>query len=406
MNKKSDNKKHIVDLFIGIILTLGVYFGILFVTRRAVSTDTTTFQTVWWHYLFEHGWSGIATLNTTHFQYSGNYTTIWYFFIVCLTKVGIYPHFSLAFCIKAIALFGSVISSVTMFFIVKHFRPDSTYIPTISALITLFLPAFLGDIIKTNLPDSIYLMFCLLSYLAFLKNKFWSVAFLIGLAASFKLMAIYLAPVYLYFYIRDFKKYKVTQKFSPLATVIAIVLSSLPNVFAGGTFLGGIIQPLLGRSSASMKWLSNSIWVFLPVNADKFKGLSFVLTGGVLFVTGMLVHHLVGRTREKQLLTFLPILSTLICTYILPAQHGNYFALATVFSLLAFVVFPNKYYFILFIFLNILLLTVYAGPVVPLFNKLWTPRLISIIFLVIIIYCYGLLFYKKHPSNTYWGENK
>ncbi|MDR0199266.1 MAG: hypothetical protein LBI43_01665 [Streptococcaceae bacterium] len=378
------------------LLTLVAFLGYLVIfwnTRQIASLDTSTFQATWWHYLATHDISGIATLNFQHFTYSGNYTTIWYALILIFIHTGFYSHFGLALSIKVASLIGSLASGILIDVITSQLRPDLRHLSSLFAVLTLYLPAFLGDLLKTNLPDSIYLALALASFLAFIKKYWFLAAFLLGLALSFKLMAIFLLPTYLYFYSRDFKKVKLTQKLAPLAGFLAILFASLPNVFAGGKLLDGIVTPLLGRSSSSMQWLSDSLWALSPINPNAFRLFSFVLLALVLVFTAFLIRPI---TDNAFLWTFLPVLSTLLSTYLLPAQHGNYFALASIFALLTLLARPKKTYIFLAVLLNLLLASLYANQFANPFAFIWNDsRLISLIFLFILILCYSLMFKER-----------
>ena len=252
------NKLRYIQIAMAVV-SLVAFLLMMIATRHFYSTDVKEFQIPWWNYIAGHGWMGIITLN----QHGGNYTTIWYVVIGVFDHLKLYPDFPIEYNIKAIAIFCTLASSVCMFFIAKHFRPGSLYTPIVSAIVVLFLPAFFFDAMKTNLPDSVYLMFCLYSFFCFIKKKRYAAWFLLGMGACFKLMAIYLAPVYIYFYFKNFRKSSWTQRFAPVAGLLSVVVCSLPDVILGGNFLDAIIKPLFSRGGQALGSVF-SMWQFFP----------------------------------------------------------------------------------------------------------------------------------------------
>lgn len=130
-------------------------------------------------------------------RHYADYTSIWYLIIVFFSKFGIYPNIlNVAAAIKYIGAIFTLLSSLFAYLIVKHFQKGNTsWQATIAASLILFIPPFLGDMLKTNLPDSAYIALILLSLLLFLKNKYVSSWLIFGVAIYFKAMALYIAPL-------------------------------------------------------------------------------------------------------------------------------------------------------------------------------------------------------------------
>lgn len=400
-------KKYKTQLLIAAAFLI-CYFLFAFAERHYFTYDTVFSQSKWWDYLLKNGWHGIATLNTMS---GGDYTTIWYFMIVIFTKLQIYPHFPIEYCLKAIAIVCSLLSALAMFFIAKHFQPKSKYLPTIVAGVTLFLPLFSMDLLKTNLTDGMYILPSLWSFYFLLKNKKALSWFLLAIGACFKLMAIYLVPVYIFFYIKDFKTYKLREKLTPLWSLLGLALCSIPNVLAGGNFIDGIITPIIGRNNAAvvMPWF----WLIPPSNnltpSETAHEVSLMLYGLlflVLFMTIFFILKYIKKTEQKRVgLAILPTLSILACFFLLPSQHETYFAMAAIFSLIGFLAFPTKAMFVNFLAINIFLFYMYIFGLTWWYEKpVWIlPNAqMGIIFLGIIIFNYYLVYKKSifyHPPR-------
>jgi len=297
---------------------------------------------------------------------------------------------------------------------VKHFRPKSAYMPAASALSVLFLPSFLFDILKTNLPDAVYLMFCLYSFQCFVKKRRWPAWLLLGFGICFKLMAIYLAPVYIYFYVKNFHRYKFGSKLSPLSGIFALILCSLPYMICGGGFFNAIIGPSLNRTDDAMRMNSFSLWTFLPNDMGYFKLFSIALLAMTMFATAYYIFHFMELKKRRNIeYPLLPTLSAALCYFILPAQHESFFTLAAVFSLIGFAIMVKKPYLIIFILLNALLFFAYAwvgfnwwiGDSVFFTEPIIAP-ILAIAFAFTIGYCYYLIFFNSTLSPKYKSSGK
>ncbi len=403
---KTGNKSLFSNLnFWMICIALIAYAVCIYSQRHFVTMDVPTFQVPWWNYISEHGFQGIATLNNPPEAggAGGNYTTIWYFLIWLFCESGLYPYFPIEYNIKLMAVVCSVISALAVYFVIKHYRPKARYAPTFGMVATLFLPSFLLDVVKTNLPDTLYIMFAMLALLAFLKNRKSAAWFILGFGICFKLMAIYLAPFFVYFYIKDFKKYSLKEKLSPLFVLIPIVLCSIPNLLSGGDFMSGIVGVMLGRSGEAMHFNGYSFWQFMPNDAIHFQSFAIALfllsfAAIVIFVKRFVPDE---RKREVETTVLLPLFP-MVAYFLLPAQHELYFSMAAVFAFIIWCVRPKKKTFFVFAALNILLFVGYctlsyrALPITPV-GVFDDYQLLSFVFACVI----GYLGYQIFKNSVY-----
>ncbi|MDR0199265.1 MAG: hypothetical protein LBI43_01660 [Streptococcaceae bacterium] len=338
-----------------VLIGLVLYAALMWHMRYTFTFDTVT-QKEWWTYLATHGFHGIATINNK----VANYTTIWYFLIYSLfIKTGLYAYLGVAYCLKLIGLFFSILSAVTMYFITRRLRPKSMYLPTFCAVLTLFLPAFSMDIMKSNLSDASYLFFVLLSFLMLLKDKKGRMWFFLAFGATFKVMAIYVAPLYIYLYFRDFKKASLKERLAPLiGGAFAISLASLPNVLAGGNFFDGILGSILERTGGHVFDGGFSLWALvygmgLGTTPLWIKIFSLTMVVLLLILTGLLIARFTRPEKEKAILYGLyPVISAGLFWWWLPAQHETYIATATLFTLIYVLLDPGFLSLLNFLFYN------------------------------------------------------
>lgn len=386
---RPSNKLILYLIFLTVWLIL--FFSQLDLYPRQFSSDINLYQVSWWNYLNAHGFHGIASINSELYaildghRHYADYTSIWYFIIVLFSKTGLYPHIlSVAASIKYLGAIFTLSSSLFAYLIVKHFQKDgSNWNATLAASLIMFTPPFLGDILKTNLPDSSYISLILLSLLLFLKEKHILSWFMFGVAIYFKAMALYIAPLYIFYYFYTFKKGSIIDKLSPIFSFIGLVFASLPGYFAGLSLWESSFGTLLERTSSTISADNGFLSIFdgkepfvnfpmiVPGNISNFQTISFLLMIVLIFLTIFLLF----QTRSAKSLTFstidLTIVSPIIFWFFLPGQHENYFSLAAVFAFLAFSIMPIKKYFILFVSLNFLLWESFHFVPKALFNPYW-----------------------------------
>lgn len=332
-----------------LIITFIVYLVCVLSQFSYFTQDTWLHQDAWWGYIREHGFSAVNTLNQDPEVHS-DYTTIWYFVIWMFNGINLVP----GHCIKILATICSVGCAIVVSRIVRHYLPDSKNAPTAALAFTLFSPAIFLDLVKTNLPDSLYILFVLIAYLCFIKRKQTSAWFYLSIGACFKLMAVYLAPLFLYSYIRDFKTNTLKEKLSPVGGGIGVGLCSLPCVFAGGRFVDGIIMPIINRAGGFS--FSYTLWQFMPDDPNHFELLSIAATFFIVYCILKFIFAFVPKeNRENVEITILPVLFPLICYYLLPAQHESYFSTAGVFAFIAWCARPSKKTFFVALVINFMI---------------------------------------------------
>lgn len=399
LNQKSSRRICILLLCISLIVYLLCFFS----QQGYYGGTDARVQGIWWHYIYQHGFDGISTLNRN----GADYTCIWYFIIYLFTALKIYPFLSHVLCLKIIAAVCSILSSALVYAIIKWYRPHARFAPTAGFIAALYSPPLLLDLIKANAPDSLYIMLALLSLLLFVKGHKVASYFVLGFGICYKLMAIYLLPFFLYFYIKDFKKYSVAEKCAPLAILASVCLCSIPNVLAGGSFLDGIILPLVGRASPRAIAMANNsftLWMLLPNNTAAFSLFSVGLISLLFFILFLFLFYFIPESRKRKVeWSILLPLCPMLCYYILPAQHEGYFALSCIFSLFMWFVYPKLDTLLPCLALNSLLS---LGYVLTAFHYKQFQKSLdlyvlvgSFLFLFILIY-YGCLLFKNSVFST------
>jgi hypothetical protein len=222
---------------------------------------------------------------------------------------------------------------------------------------------------------------------------------LLGFGVCFKAMAIYLVPLYIYFYIKNFKTSVLREKLLPLAAVLPVIVCSIPNFLAGGRFMDGIIYPILSRAGSAS---GNHSFSLLQNSHNTTAVFILAMFAVALLTTVFVVLHrsIPESNKHKRVieLFYIPIFSTIVLYVFSPSQLETYYALATVFAFLAFIVTPIASWGVLFISLNVLLAAsyllisfrwpdshafMYRVPVIPVFIDIFLCLIGWMVYLVV-----------------------
>lgn len=342
------------------LFVLLFYITIMFVLRHVfpAAGDIAISQVRWWDYLNEKGFKGISTINQ---DIGADYTNIWYFIIVLFCKIGLYPTISLEVCIKLMAILGSIISGIAVYFIVKNFTQKESWKPVIAFCITLFSSTLFLDILKTNLPDSLYIAPVLFALLAIIKHKPIIAWFLVGVAMQFKMMAIYILPLFAMLYILEFNKNKAKDILAPLSILPGFILPAIPGWISGLNLYESVFGTIFSRSGDGLSRfgiggvLFDPNWKWLPTVDSDPKGavlFGYLMIILIFLVIFAMIMNIKNKQKQKIQMGNLLIISPLVMFMFMPAQHEGYFSLAVIFALIISTISFSKRNWVLFGYLS------------------------------------------------------
>jgi len=329
-------------------------------------------QLNWWFwFLDQNGFHGIATIR----QHTGaDVTPIWYYVLFLFTKSGLYARLTPVYCIRSLAIVGTIVAVVCTYFIVKTLikRPGS-WQPLIFAAIVPFLPAFFMDLLKTNIPDSIYLSLDLVALLAMLKKRPGLAWLAVGVAISFKAMAIYFVPFLLFVWLKRLKSGTIWDRLAPLFVIPGFLVTCIPAYLAGMSLYDATIGVLVSRSGAmNYEWWG--IWQILfsgappwmpgTPTADQASGLMLygAATAALAFlVLFVMLFNVKDRQTQFQAAWDLLVAAPIICYLFMPAQHEIYWALASVIALFVYAMRRSRASLAVLLVLSFSMLEMYLG---------------------------------------------
>lgn len=181
--KQSTSNAHLLK--IGVF----VFFFVIAMGLRAslysiVTTDYSIFIGQWYDFIRSHG--GFAAFKYNFYNYNPPY--------LYLLALATFLPIPKLVAVKSISvLFDVVLSIFTYLILDLRFKRSS--IPTIGALVVLFVPTVFINSALWGQCDAIYTAFCLGSLYFMLKDRPLWACVLFGLAFAFKLQAIFFAPV-------------------------------------------------------------------------------------------------------------------------------------------------------------------------------------------------------------------
>ena len=319
----SDNYKLI--LLTGVLLAMVLRYPLL----PFESGDYPHFED-WYDFIVENG--GFAAL-----QYDVSTYNVPLLYLIAASSV-LFPEFPKIFILKGISV---VFDFALAFFVYKcvsfkyHRRREATQ----AALATLFAPTVVLNAAMWGQWDAIYTTF-LVACLYFLLTRRQAVAFIaFGLAVSFKLQAIFLAPLFLWLFVKK----KVNIQYFLLAPLCWFSLL-LPAWLVGRPF-GELLliyanqaseHPFLTMAAPNLyQWISNDYYHFYPA------GMAF--TVGIAVALAVVVYKSRAKITADRLI-FFAFFSVLLSPYVLPKMHDRYFFPADVIAIIFAFYWPRYWY--------------------------------------------------------------
>jgi Gpi18-like mannosyltransferase len=415
---------------ISFLIIAAVAYALLFLVFRDVhGRDMINVLESWYEYIAAHDFGGIGSIYADDSRqfWIADYPSTYYFLLYIFSRVHI---FDAVIMVKLISVVFTLISAVLIYFIVKHFRPKSAFLPSLAAGFSLFLPISFLETAVLGQCDIIFISFILASFLALLKNRSWLAWAMFGVSASFKLMAVFFLPFLVYWTLKNWRKSSVAQRLAPLGSAVAVVAMSIPGLLAGLPF-GNVLNIYFDRMTTHV-FFSDTIvgvggsgvvnmWMFF--NHSSMKYWAIALAGLLTIAVFVFVWKYVRTNKaappqhgidEKLLL----LATASILPFTLPFMLDRYFFLPALLSYLLCFKRPDGPTIFVAVILNfvvfwtndIYIWIVQAGyhtsPLVP-------PPLILvilaggvIIYMFYLIYKSSIIYKANHEKTTKESDRK
>ena len=311
-------------LLIGIIVA--IFLRLICVPNKSV--DYKFCLAVWYDFISSHG--GFSALKYDFADYTPAYL---YWILIAVTLLSGLPK------IMAIKLFAMSVDFLCAFLAYKivKLKYPSGNIPILAFLAVLLSPNAIYNSSLWGQCDVIYTT-GLLSCVYFLSVRKQIPALIsFGVALSFKLQSIFLAPLLL---IMLCKK-RINWYYLPLIPLV-YVISVLPAWLAGRSIIDLLLvyfnqadkyKELTKGAPNIYQWIPNNIYhIFLP--------LGLIITIVAMFSLAYFVYKSKLPITQDRLI-YLATISVLFMPYILPKMHDRYFYPADIFTIIFAFYFPH-----------------------------------------------------------------
>ncbi|MEH1853951.1 MAG: hypothetical protein V7L11_20260 [Nostoc sp.] len=311
-------------------LTIGIIFAVLIrlVCVPNKSIDYKYFLEPWYDFIASHG--GFSALKYSFADYTPPYL---YWILISATLLSGLPK------IMAIKLFAMTVDFLCAFLTYKIVRlkyPEGK-IPIFAFLAVIFSPSVICNSALWGQCDVIYttgLIACIY-FLSIQKQILALVSF--GIALSFKLQAMFLAPLLLIMLLKK----RISWYYLPLIPLVYVFLI-LPAWFAGRP-ISELLLVYFNQANEYKELAKNApnLYQWIPSNFYNIVvPIGLTLTISTIFLFTYIVYKSRLEITQSRLI-YLATISVFFMPYILPKMHDRYFYPADIFSLIFAFYFPQ-----------------------------------------------------------------
>lgn len=325
-------RKNIILIFLGAITLLGIAIHLCGIDFQ--SDDYNSFLYPWWYGIKSSGVQGLATQIG---NYNIPYQIITYLFT--LTPLGpLYSYKTLSIAFDFVLALSAALLVYSFDSKKSYLKPVLTYGLVFCSMTVVLNSSFWAQC------DSIYVSFILLSIYFLKKEKNIQSFVMLGIAFAFKLQAVFILPVFLFYYVCTRKTSILHFLIIPAVDFVmclpAIILGRNPldiiTIYAEQTDYGKLIQ-----------MNCPNIYAFMCEGNDMnnyylFKTLSIVLTITVLGAgLCMLIYKRTDLT-DKQNFLLASIWTVFTCIMFLSSMHERYAYLLDILTIIYAVVYAKR----------------------------------------------------------------
>lgn len=267
----------------------------------------------------------------------GDYTPAYFYILTVLTWLPVKPLYS----IKATSCIFDILLAVYVSLCVKELTKNKS-MALGSYCIVLLMPSVFFNSGAWAQCDCIFTCFCVMSLYLLLKNRNIAAVVVYGVAFSFKLQAIFMAPLFaVLFFKRKIPLY------SPFLVVGVYFLFCVPSWLCGRSLSSLLLVYFEQAGSYSKLTLFATTFVALfgKVNDYHNQRVALMLIVLAMTVTVLLIYLCARKAKwKKESAIDFALLFTLIVPFFLPHMHERYFYLATILSVIYAFIHPKRLY--------------------------------------------------------------
>ncbi|MEJ5285331.1 MAG: hypothetical protein WHS77_09825 [Brevinematales bacterium] len=322
----SFEKKNLNFLFILLVIVLAYFIRLS--VFHFVSGDFSLFLNSWYDHLRDNGLKSFAK------EFS-NYSPMYLYLLGIST---FFPVDKLS-AIKIISIIFDFVCGFFVFKIVFENKKD-IFVSTLAFGLFMIIPTVIMNGAFWGQCDIIFATFCVISIYYMVKKNYLLSFLFYSIAFSFKLQAIFIAPVYFLFFILG--KYDI--KYFFLIPFIYFV-SIIPAVFMGGKFIDLLLiyfkqtdyyRDMAINAPTFYQWFSNN-----PI----LLAFGFLFCCLIVFILLFVFWNLLKKQELKNTaILYITFLFSIVVPFFMPRMHERYFFMADIFSFILAFFIPSKFY--------------------------------------------------------------
>ena len=286
----------------------------------------------WYGFIAENGY--FAAL-----QYDfANYNVPYLYLLAAMAAL--LPDLHSLVAVKAISMFFDFALACFVYKCVEHkHRGSKSVVPVFAGLAALFAPTVVLNSAAWGQADAIYTAFLVACLYFLLAGRQAAALVAFGLAVSFKLQAVFLAPLFLWLIAKGQLRWR------HLAWVPLVYLATLVPAGLVGRPWGDLLSIYVDQSRDASAWSRNfpNLYVWMPDQYYDWWPLGVVFAACVVLLVTVVVYRSAARI-TAELTVFLAAYSALVVPYMLPKMHDRYFFPAEVIAIVLAFYLPRYWY--------------------------------------------------------------
>ncbi len=298
------------------------------------SGDYNSFLVHWFEYIKTNG--GFLALG----EKIGDYTPAYFYILAFLT----YLPFDSLYSIKFVSCLFDIVLAVSVALCSWELTKDKKITITAYA-VTSFLPTVFFNSAAWAQCDGIYVSFILLCAYFMMREKHFTAMILYGVSFSFKLQAIFFAPLLAVLWFK-----RKIPRTAPLIIVGVYVLTCIPVWIMGRDIVDLLVTYLYQAGSYSDRLTLNAPTILALLGTVPQEWVEYMSSVFVILAISVTVFvmYLCGHTKmEKTSFVDFGLLFALLVPYLLPHMHERYFYLADILAVVYVALHRKRWYTLL-----------------------------------------------------------
>lgn len=337
--------RHLTVIFIVAVSVCGILIRFMF--RNFESGDSKAFLLPWWEEINNNG--GIRALK----YQTGNYNMLYQFLIAVMTYLPIKPLYQYKI-LSGIFDYLLALGVGTMSY--KLTNKDMTK-GALAYAVTLMSPLVIFNSAAWAQCDSIYVFFIVLSLILLLDEHYGISFFMLGVAFSFKLQAVFILPFFIFYYFKE-RKFSIIQF---LLIPLAMCVTAIPSLVMGrgiADVFMNYVEQIGTYTSLAINY--PSVWCVVneAVSPETLKTPAVMITV-VLIGIFMYIWIKSAENMDKKKMLHCAFILAYTCVFFLPKMHERYGYLYEILAIL--IAFVDRKTIIPCVVLNMVSLITYSS---------------------------------------------